>query len=365
MRLQKAFPSASILILDRQPKLANDRTWCFWSVDPSPYPQATFRTWKRLAFFGEGFSQVFDLAPYHYYLIRGLDFYRHTQTLLRQSPRVTFAYGGITSISENEGAGIVSMDGQEYSADWVFSSLYEPGKYPPQPHRYHYLKQHFRGWEIESETDIFNPDLPTLFDFRTPQNGKMRFIYTLPFDRRRALIEYTLFSPDILEDHEYDCALRDYIRTYLGTEEYQIHAVENGIIPMTDQPFPRQLGKRILAIGTLGGRVKPSSGYAFLRIQKDSDAIVASLAKHGHPFDLPPTPARYRLFDSIMLQVMQHNGGKMSSIFTQLFQHNPVQRIFAFLDESAPFSQDLRVLASLQPYPFLRALFRLKVLRKI
>ncbi len=363
--MQATFPAASILILDRQPKIANDRTWCFWSAHSSPFPEATFRTWQRLSFFGEGFSRVFDLAPYHYYLIRGLDFYRHTQALLQQSAQIAFAYGDVTGISGQDGKGVVTLDGTQYSADWVFSSLYQPGLYPPQPDRYHYLKQHFRGWEIESETDIFDPALPTLFDFRTPQNGLMRFVYTLPFDRRRALIEYTLFSPDLLPDHQYDQALRDYIHNHLGAAEYQIHAVENGVIPMTDQPFPRQLGERVLAIGTLGGRVKPSSGYAFLRIQKDSDAIVASLKKHGHPFDIPRSPARYQLFDSIMLQVMQRNGGIMSRIFTQLFQNNPVQRIFAFLDESAPLSQDVRVLASLQPFPFLRALFHLKVLRKI
>ena len=59
---------------------------------------------------------------------------------------------------------------------------------------YHHLNQHFRGWEIETDRPVFNPQLPTLFDFRTPQDGHMRFVYTLPFAENRALIEYTLFS---------------------------------------------------------------------------------------------------------------------------------------------------------------------------
>ncbi|MEN4012762.1 MAG: lycopene cyclase family protein [Chloroflexota bacterium] len=366
MRLMKAFPFASILILDRQPKLINDRTWCFWSEESSPFPEATFRTWEHLSFFGEGFSKLFTLAPFHYYLIRGLDFYRHAQTILQQSGQVTFEYGIIHQVGEQNGNALVCLDeGRKYSADWAFTSLYQPGNVAPQPNRYHYLKQHFRGWEIESETAIFDPTLPTLFDFRTPQNGAMRFVYILPFDQQRALIEYTLFSPSLLSDEEYDQGLRNYINDQLKIRSYRILDVENGVIPMTDQPFPRRLGERILAIGTLGGRVKPSSGYAFLRIQKDSDAIVASLKKHGHPFELPPNPARYRLFDSIMLQVMLRNGGKMSHIFTQLFQNNPVQRIFSFLNESASLTQDIRLLASLQPLPFLNAWFRLKVLKKI
>jgi lycopene beta-cyclase len=48
----------------------------------------------------------------------------------------------------------------------------------------------------------------------------------------------------------------------------------------------------VLAIGVNGGRIKPSTGYAFSRVQADSEAIVQSLLTHGHPFALPAGPAR-------------------------------------------------------------------------
>ncbi len=363
--LVEAFPSKKILILDRAPKQTNDRTWCFWSVNSSPYPAATYRTWKKLAFFGTGFSKTFFLSPYHYYLIRGIDFYRHAYHILKSSPNVRFEFGEIGSISEEEQHVSVSLNGNHFQGEWLFSSLYDPKNISKQPDRYHYLQQHFRGWEIETNFPRFDPQTPTLFDFRTPQNSQMRFMYILPFSEKEALVEYTLFSPSLLTSEEYDEALRNYIRDVLGISEYQIKTVENGIIPMSDQPLPRKLGRRVLAIGTLGGRVKPSSGYAFLRIQKDSQAIVRSLLKNGHPFDLPESLPRYRLFDSIMLQVMLRRGGEMHHIFTQLFRNNPIQRVFAFLDEEQSFLEDIKVLASLPPLPFLQALIRLKVLRRI
>ena len=141
--------------------------------------------------------------------------------------------------------------------------------------------------------------------------------------------------------------------------------MENGVIPMSDQPLPRKLGERILAVGTLGGRVKPSSGYAFLRIQKDSEAIVRSLIQYSNPFNLPDSPSRYHLFDSIMLQVMLRHGGKMHHIFTELFRNNPIQQIFGFLDEDQSFIQDIKILASLPPLPFIKALLRLKLLGRV
>jgi lycopene beta-cyclase len=134
---------------------------------------------------------------------------------------------------------------------------------------------------------------------------------------------------------------------------------------MTDRPFPRKVGQRVMAVGTRGGLVKPSSGYAFLRIQLDSAAIVRSLSDYGHPFAVRPSPWRYRLFDSIMLQVMFRQGDRMKSIFTSLFQNNPIQRIFRFLDEAAPLPENLQLLASLPSTPFLKALIRLKLLGRI
>lgn len=365
LRLAQAFPDRKILILDREPKRTNDRTWCFWSVHPNPYPAATFRNWDRLAFYGINFTKTYVLSPYRYYMIRGIDFYRYAYDQLSNFPNVQFEYGEVGRIQEDQEHASVSLNGRAFEGEWVFSSLYDPKKITKQPRRYHYLKQHFRGWEIETSTSCFDPQMPTLFDFRIPQNGQMRFMYILPFSEREAMVEYTLFSPELLNDEEYDTALQNYITDILKIKEYRIKAVENGVIPMSDQPLPRKLGERILAVGTLGGRVKPSSGYAFLRIQKDSEAIVRSLLQQGHPFDLPDSPSRYHLFDSIMLQVMQRHGGEMHHIFTQLFRNNPIQRVFAFLDENQSFPEDLKILASLPPLPFIRALLRLKVLRRV
>jgi lycopene beta-cyclase len=354
-----------ILIIDRDKKTSNDRTWCFWSADQNPYPDITFRTWDKLNFQGIGFKKTYDIQPYRYYMIRAVDFYEHARQILTGKPEVTFIQSTVNKVEDGKSFVVVSVDGNEYSADWVFDSLFDPNNFIPQPDRYHYLNQHFRGWEIETEFDAFDPQCPTLFDFRTPQNGCMRFIYILPFSTRQAMVEYTLFSEELLSPQAYDQGLHDYIEKVMQIREYKIHMVENGVIPMTDHPFPRRLGRRILAIGTKGGRVKPSTGYAFLRIQNDSKSIVNSIKNFGHPYNIPKGPTRYQLFDSIMLQVMKRNGWRMSSIFTDLFRKNPIHSIFKFLDEENPLFADLKILASLPFPPFVSALIRLKLLKKL
>lgn len=173
--------------------------------------------------------------------------------------------------------------------------------------------------EIRTDSDCFDTTVARMFDFRTPQHGVMRFFYLLPWSPREALVEFTLFSPDTLPPEEYDQRIADYIRDVLGIRAFAVTADEACIIPMTDQPFPRRAGERILRIGTLGGRVKASTGYAFMRMQWDAEAIVQSLRRHDHPFDLPRTPPRYHLYDSILLQVLQDRGELAEHVFVRFF----------------------------------------------
>jgi lycopene beta-cyclase len=195
----------------------------------------------------------------------------------------------------------------------------------------------------------------------------MRFFYILPFSPDHALVEYTLFSGELLPQSEYEVALRKYISEILRLKEtdYSILEVEKGIIPMTDYPFPRRLGSCIMAIGTKGGRVKPSTGYAFLRIQQDSIEIINSLQIYNHPFHVSASPWRYKVFDTTMLQQMHRHGGKMVSYFTTMFKNNPIDRIFRFLDENASIPDNLSLMATLPPLDFLIATIKPNLLKKI
>jgi lycopene beta-cyclase len=347
-----------ILVVDRDAKDHNDRTWCFWSDQPTPFDAIAHRSWDRLRFVGDGFEKVLGLGAYRYRMIRGIDFYRFVRQELAAHPNVAFVQGAVDRVEDGAHDARVMVGDRTFRGAWVFDSLFRSADLKPDVSRHHYLRQHFKGWIIETDQAAFDPHTPTLIDFRMPQDGSMRSVYTLPFSRQRALVEYTLFSADLLRQVEYEQGLKEYIETTLGLEDYRVVEEENGVIPMTDRPFPRRPGAHVMNIGAKGGRVKPSTGYAFLRIQRDSMAIVESLLRRGHPFAVPGDSAWYRLHDSIMLEVMAQQGGQMSSLFTALFRRNPVRRIFRFLDEAGSPLNDVALLASLPPWPFLRALLR-------
>ena len=349
----------SILVIDKDDADQLNRNWGFWTNQRDEYTPLAHRTWDRLRFASDGIDRLLDLEDYRYHLIRGADFYRYSLKELALCDSVTFVHGAVDRIEDGEDTARVVIDDQAYAGRWVFDSLFRPGDLPRESPQFRYLKMHFKGWEIETDEPAFDPEVATLFDFRTPQDGAMRFFYVLPSSGRQALVEYTIFSANVLAQDEYESALRDYIAGVLGIRAYRVADEENGVVPITDHPFARRAGKRIMAIGTKGGRVKPSSGYSFRRVQQDAAAIVDSLIRLGHPFDVPEDHVWYRLTDSILLEIMHCRGDQLKPIFNAMFQRNPARRIFRFLDHSAGAGEQARLIASLPPGPFVAALGRM------
>jgi lycopene beta-cyclase len=363
--VQSPLRDRRILIVDREEKTRNDRTWCFWSPYPTVFEPIYFHSWPRLSVIHWKEQLDLVLGGYTYHMIRGADYYRFILSELSKHANVTFIQGEIEAVAQDADGVTVQVGRRAYRGRWGFDSTFSSSSWERQTRRYHYLWQHFKGWVIETDRAIFDPGQGTLFDFRTPQNGAMRFMYVLPWSTNQALVEYTLFSAALLDDQAYDEALHMYLEEVLRVQGYRVLEQERGIIPMTDHPFVRRVGQRVLNIGTKGGLVKPSSGYAFMRIQADSAAIVRSLMTYDHPFALPRAPRRFHVLDRIMLQVMSRNGDRMADIFMQLFRNNPAPRIFRFLDEQAGWGECLQVLTSLPPGPFLRALWQVYIAQRL
>ena len=347
----------TILIVDKGAKNQNDRTWAFWTDEPTPFESIVYRSWEQLQLADDDSAQLIDLKSYRYQVIRGIDFYQFVHASLAESPNVTMLEATIDRIEDGPERACVVVGDRRYAGAWVFDSVFRPAELPEDQH-YQYLQLHFKGWEIETDVDAFNPAAATLMDFRTPQEHETRFFYVLPFSPRRALVEFTVFSDERFSHAEYAEALRGYLQEVLGIAEYRIVDEEQGVIPATDHPFPRRVGQRVMTIGTKGGRVKPSTGYAFVRIQQDSAAIIRSLQEHDHPFDVPADSQRYRLLDAVMLEMMDHYGEQLKPIFTTMFERNPIDRIFRFLDEEGTPIENLQLIATLPPALFVQAAFQ-------
>ena len=351
--------SKRVLLIEPEAKNQNDRTWSFWADEPGLFDEIAIHEWHKIAFRSPGFERTFDLKKYNYRTLRGLDFYNFVHRALAARPeQFTLVRGQVADLEDTAtGVQARTATGQVFAASYAFDS--RPPTIEPQPSTFRYLLQHFVGWEIETAHDVFDPQVMEFMDFRGSQHHEARFIYVLPFSPRRALVEYTLFSPTPLSKAAYEAQIVEYIQNTLGlaADQYRIVAEEVGAIPMTDHPLPARAGAHIINLGTRAGRAKPSTGYAFQRIQAQSARVVRALAATGRP---PADPTgdkwQFRLFDTLLLDIMQRQGEQTRDIFTQLFQRNPVERIFRFLDEKTNWADNLRIMNSVSAGPFLRSI---------
>jgi lycopene beta-cyclase len=274
---------------------------------------------------------------------------------IAEQPNVTFVRGDVTDVAQDrDAARLTTRDGRVLRGRWVFNSLQLS---PPQRSAgHHFLLQHFLGWVIRAPDPLFDPSVATLMDFRVEQGGDTRFVYVMPFDAHTALVEYTVFSPQVLPRADYVAALKRYIQEHLRIDRYDAQHEEFGVIPMTDLPYPVRPSANVFNIGTAGGRTKPSTGYTFKRIQTHSAEIAAALKTTGSPVVTAPLPnRRYELFDSTLLNVLERGRDSGKQVFSDLFARNPPQRVFRFLDEETTLAEDIQIMTSVNMPAFVAA----------
>ena len=350
--LEAGLTDAPILLIDRERKTRNDRTWSFWEAGEGLFEQQLHARWDHLWFHSDTYSKRLAIAPYQYKTLRGIDFYNTTNARIDAASNVTRVFGEVNELANTPTGVRVRVGDVAYAADYAFSSI---PAVPLDRTRPNYLDQHFKGWVIETERPVFDTTTATLMDFRLPQCGETRFVYVLPHSPTRAMIEFTIFGKQLLPDTEYDTHLRDYIGRFVTRDSYSVRHEEFGIIPMTDQPLPQRDG-RIYYLGTAGGNVKTSTGYAFQRIQAVTAAFAARIRQTGSPVGTRlPGHDRYKLFDSTLLNVLIKQRLPADVLFTDLFQNNPTPRLLRFLGEESSWLDELGIMSSVPTLPFLRA----------
>lgn len=379
------FRDKKILLLDRDEKIKNDRTWCFWATAEEPIPPVVFQSWDRCLFYGPGYESVLNIAPYRYYMIRGIDFYRWALSELSRYPNITRLRADITGIDAHSGTVYTALGG--FSGEWIFNSALTKTPVLPEasslyPHPpfstisdadspdtavFTRMLQHFKGWLIETPGPVFDPAYMTFMDYRPDQKTETRFVYVLPFSEHKALVEFTVFSTALCPAEEYDRELEHYIRHFLGIADFRVEESEFGVIPMTDYPFTPAREGKVIHIGTAGGFVKASSGYAFKRTQRKLRAFADAWEQTGVPDPrILRSGWRYRFYDSVMLRVLRDNAVSGCDFFTGLFKKLPPQLVFRFLDEDSSLSDDIRLLSAPPTWPFFKtALKQLPVFPKI
>ncbi len=349
------FSTKHIALIDPLDKDVNDRTWSFWTAKPTPWAPLIHKTWTHADIHTSAKHIPLNLKPYTYHAIRALDFYTHAFKILNASPTIHIIKATVKETSETPTTVSITTENETFTAHHVFDSRL-PEAYFSSQHPIA-IVQHFKGIVIRTKAPVFDANTITMMDYRLKDGAQTTFTYVLPFSKHEALVEFTYFTKTPVDEQTYDHYIDTYIKTYLNVDTYDILEAETGQIPMTTFPFQKYSTKRITKIGTGGGWVKASTGYAFTHTEKKVNQIVKNIKANTLP-SKHLFKRKYLFYDKIFLKVLCDENHKGEWLFEQFYSKNTVSTMFRFLDEESAFAEELKIMSALFSWSFIKAFFK-------
>lgn len=356
-----------ILLIDSRRHYVNDRTWCYWQVEPTPFDDLADYSWNSWEIHAHpNLSAVGSCARYPYLHLRSDAFYERVFERLAASPQVTILLGESLLGFQRDGELIrVETTCGSYRGRQVFDSLGMISRREmaaTQGSKKRWL-QHFLGQHIRVRRPVFELDRIRLMDHRVDQARGPHFMYLLPFSTTTALIENTYFFNTPLSACEHREEIARYLaESYdLGRDDYEVLREESGRIPMGVRQHWRTPDEGIIPIGIPGGAARAATGYAFLRIQRQSREIARRIVtgRDLRTGSLSFAEAKYMLFDRILLAALAKSPEMAPTFFTTLFKRANAGSVVRFLTEKSTLVDDLEVVTSLLRPDLLRMILHL------
>ena len=343
-----------VSLLDSRTNFDREQRWCSWTNSTAPsadFPQKSWQTWTVG---GENRSITGTSAEFCYRQIYAPDFFRfhHSRWQNADAPVEISLGERIERVEKRQNYVEVTTNHGIRRAQMVFDGRHrgsENFKNAEKTKRV-YLQQTFFGWKIEFPRAVFDEKNVTLMDFRTAQTDGVNFIYVLPYSDREALIESTSFSQKPALRSAHLTAVAKYIAANFG-DDYEIKSEESGELPMTAAKLPVRLNERIFNVGIAGGAARPSSGYAFQRIQRQTSQIARAIVSET---EIPQIFAarKYNFFDALFLEAVARQPQSAQNCFMRMFEKVAPDALIRFLSDQSTLLDDLAVISALPKLAF-------------
>ena len=333
LEINQKLKDKTLAIIEPRSKYQKDKTWSFWKVTKHNFEDCIKKSWNNFTINTPNHTKHIKCSDTPYQTINSGIFYQKIINKLEQNNNIVF----FKNINELDIRNSI-----------IFNSVGDIAD------RKNSLWQHFSGVEIETNKELFDEKIFNLMDFDCDQKDSVHFFYTLPFSKKKALIETTWISDlnnTALQD--YESQLKDYIENKLRIKDYKINFRETGAIPLFHTLNIKKLNQ--IEIGTAGGMTRLSTGYTFLNIQKQSKYISENIEniKNIKVFSINK---KYQFLDNIFLNVLKNNPKKMPEIFYKMFGCKP-NTVISFLSNSSTIYEDISVILKMPKLIFIKHFF--------
>ncbi len=360
MRLARLGPDCPrVAIVERRAQYISDRTWSYWASQSAQLKHLARAEWQKVAINGDGKNVSIDCAVVPYQAIDAGAFYSAAVAEIVGNPNILFYRGDeVKAVCKVNGLWEVRLSRGTLSGRQVVDTrpVHDAGCAVPL------MWQSFSGVEVECAEDIFDVGVATLMDFIQGPDGQVNFLYVLPYSRRRALIEVTVFGREKRGEADFSSILEEQVKTVTRSAAVKIIYREHYAIPMGLPEVERSEDESYVRAGIEAGGARAATGYVFQRIQRwaeeAGERVRCGQLVRGHAKD----PWVVRKMDRLFLRVLLRNPERGPELFVRLFAMRDPRSVIRFMHDEATIWDYLRIMCALPRGLFLaelgRALFR-------
>jgi lycopene beta-cyclase len=356
MRLAEAgLTTPSTLVLEKNANYTNDRTWCFWDEENPELKNWADHSWLNFEIKNGIKTFTKNCRNNAYLMLSAQTFYERSLAKIAENKQ------GVTMLTNQDILEVTKIHNQTwriitatgiYTADKVVDT--RPNKQIKDEDSL--LWQSFIGFEVEASRDTFDAHTFVLMDFDTTFSEGLGFVYVIPYSANRALIEYTIFAGQSFTNNQ----LREYIKPallkYLKDIEYKILRTEYGKLPMGNKKINKTNDPSYIYAGLYAGAARPSSGYAFQRIQRWAKNCAHALISHQLLTAPEKDPWILASMDDFFLNVLKSNPQFSIALFYNFFLRCETPTVIRFLSDHASILDYLFIIASMPKLLFLKEL---------
>ena len=345
-----------VLVLEQRLQYRNDRTWCFWDTANAACKSLVTHAWPTFRIKEKQQDHAYDALNHSYLMLASDVFYNQALADIDRCSNTKLLLGEEiigSAVKVNQAWQVKTASG-EYSAKWLVDT---------RPHRDtmesdSVLWQSFFGQEIALDEAHFDADQCVLMDFDDGFANGLAFVYFLPTSSKQALIEYTVFSEHRYNKEALQPMLLQAVAQYTGQIAHRVVRDECGVLPMGNKRILAHQDPSYVFSGLYAGGARPSSGYAFQRIQAWAQACAVSMVEQNKLLPFTTDKWLQRFMDDLFLYVIKSQPKMASTLFKALFRHCPLPALVRFMSDQASVYDAFCVMKSLPTFLFILSLPR-------
>ena len=119
------FADKNVLIIDREQKTENDKTWCFWEEHDADehYEDIISNVWNNIIISDQTRRLKKSLSPLQYKRVQSIHFYEKAMSLINSAPHIQMVCENILEIKDHKNKVEVITQGATYRGKLCFSSI--------------------------------------------------------------------------------------------------------------------------------------------------------------------------------------------------------------------------------------------------